>query len=280
MMDYESFKKELIERLKEFLPEKYREWEITVSKVPKVNGYMESVNLMPSSEDFVAVPNLYVSELYSFYQDCKDMEQVLEKTADFFVKGMEYVAGMAAKVELGNPQEKVIMALVNSEENKELLAHVPNRSLLDLSIIYMIMVELPDATFNSAIITNDLADKFELSEPDLYDMAKENTPKLMPRAVDFASDDFYILTNKYRTLGAAVMLYEDVLADIADEFDNNLYVLPSSIHEVFIVPDYVKGAEELRQIVAEANATVVKKNEILSDKVYFYEKKSGKLSIV
>ena len=103
-----------------------------MSKVPKVNGYMESVNLMPSSEDFVAVPNLYVSELYSFYQDCKDMEQVLEKTADFFVKGMEYVAGMAAKVELGNPQEKVIMALVNSEENKELLAHVPNRSLLDL----------------------------------------------------------------------------------------------------------------------------------------------------
>ncbi len=102
----------------------------------------------------------------------------------------------------------------------------------------------------------------------------------MPRAVDFASDDFYILTNKYRTLGAAVMLYEDVLADIADEFDNNLYVLPSSIHEVFIVPDYVKGAEELREIVAEANATVVKKNEILSDKVYFYEKKSGKLSIV
>ncbi len=65
------------------------------------------------------------------------------------------------------------MALVNSEENKELLAHVPNRSLLDLSIIYRIMVELPDATFNSAIITNDLADKFELSEPDLfYDMAK------------------------------------------------------------------------------------------------------------
>ena len=58
-----------------------------MSKVPKVNGYMESVNLMPSSEDFVAVPNLYVSELYSFYQDCKDMEQVLEKTADFFRKG-------------------------------------------------------------------------------------------------------------------------------------------------------------------------------------------------
>ena len=173
------------------------------------------------------------------------------------------------------------MALVNSEENKELLAHVPNRSLLDLSIIYRIMVvELPDATFNSAIITNDLADKFELSEPDLYDMAKEKIRQLMPRAVDFASDDFYILTNKYRTLGAAVMLYEDVLADIADEFDNNLYVLPSSIHEVFIVPDYVKGAEELREIVAEANATVVKKNEILSDKVYFYEKKSGKLSIV
>ncbi|SCJ95753.1 Uncharacterised protein [uncultured Eubacterium sp.] len=280
MMDYESFKKELIERLKEFLPEKYQGWEISVSKVPKVNGYMESINLMPTSEEFVAVPNIYVPELFEVYQSCQDMNQVLEKTADFFVKGMEYVKDMTTKVELDNPHDKVIMALVNSEENKELLAHVPNRSLLDLSIIYRIMVELPDDAFNSAIITNDLADRFELSETELYNLAKENTPRLMPISVEYASDDFYILTNKYRTLGAAVMLYKDVLTDIADEFDNNLYVLPSSIHEVFIVPDYVKGADELREIVTEANATVVKKNEVLSNKVYFYEKQTGKLTVV
>lgn len=279
-MDYESFKKELMEKIKGSLPEEYQDWVISVSKVPKVNGYLESINLMPSSDDFVAVPNLYVSELYSYYQESEDMDQVLAKTADFFVKGMEYVRGIAAKVELGNPKEKIIMVLVNSEENKELLAQVPNHSLMDLSVIYRIMVELPDSTFNSAIITNDLAEKFGLSESELYDIARVNTPKLMPRTVDFASEDFYILTNKYRTLGAAVMLYEDVLAEIAEEFDNNLYILPSSIHEVFIVPDYVKGADELREIIAEANATVVKKNEILSDKVYFYEKKSGKLSIV
>ncbi len=68
---------------KEFLPEKYREWEITVSKVPKVNGYMESVNLMPSSEDFVAVPNLYVSELYSFYQDCRIWNRFLRRLQIF-----------------------------------------------------------------------------------------------------------------------------------------------------------------------------------------------------
>ena len=279
-MDYESFKKELMEKIKGSLPEEYQDWVISVSKVPKVNGYLESINLTPSSEDFVAVPNLYVSELYSYYQESEDMDQLLAKTADFFVKGMEYVRGIAAKVELGNPKEKIIMVLVNSEENKELLAHVPNHSLLDLSVIYRIMVELPDSNFNSAIITNDLAEKFGLSEPELYDIARVNTPKLMPRTVDFASEDFYILTNKYRTLGAAVMLYEDVLAEIAEEFDNNLYILPSSIHEVFIVPDYVKGADELREIVGEANATVVKKNEILSNKVYFYEKRSGKLSIV
>ena len=280
MMDYESFKKELIERLKEFLPEKYRGWEISLSKVPKVNGYMESVNLMPTSEEFVAVPNIYVPELFEVYQSCQDMKQVLEKTADFFLKGMEYVKDMTTKVELDNPHDKVIMALVNSEENKELLAHVPNRSLLDLSIIYRIMVELPDDAFNSAIITNDLADRFELSETELYNLAKENTPRLMPISVEYASDDFYILTNKYRTLGAAVMLYKDVLTDIADEFDNNLYVLPSSIHEVFIVPDYVKGADELREIVTEANATVVNKNYVLSNKLYFYEKQTGKLTLL
>lgn len=280
MMDYESFKKELIAKFKEFLPKKYQEWEIVVSKVPKVNGYMESLNLLPTSEEFVAVPNIYITELYNFYQDCPDMDQVLKKTAEFFMKSVEYVQHIALKVKLENPKENIIMALVNSEENKELLAHVPNRSLLDLSIIYRIMVELPDTTLNSAIITNELADKFELSESKLYDIAKENTPNLMPKVVEYASEDFYILTNKYKTLGASVMLYEDVLADIANEFDNNLYIMPSSIHEIFIVPDYVKGAEELREIVTEANATVVKKNEVLSNNVYFYEKQTGRISIV
>ena len=279
MMDYEFFKKELVERLKEYLPAEYQDWEINVSKVAKVNGYVESVNLIPT-ENFVAVPNIYASEMYSFYRDCGDMDYVLEKTADFFVKGMDYVNEMTSKMDLGNPRDKVVMVLVNSEENKELLANVPNRSLLDLSIIYRLMVELPDSTINSAIITNDLAEQFEMTEEELYNISKKNTPRLMPRALDIVSDDFYILTNIYRTQGAAVMLYEDVLADIADEFDNNLYILPSSIHEVFAVPDYVKGAEELRKLVSDANSALVKKNEILSDKVYFYEKKTGELSIV
>ena len=92
-----------------------------------------------------------------------------------------------------------------------------------------------------------------------------------------ASDNMYVLTNKDKYHGAVCMLYEDFLNAIAQELGKNLYILPSSIHEVILVPDTGReDAVQLSAMVAEVNATQLEPEEVLSDNVYYYDRDAQK----
>lgn len=84
----------------------------------------------------------------------------------------------------------------------------------------------------------------------------------------------YVLTNRQKLQGAAVILYPGVLKKFAEEIKQDFYVLPSSIHEVILVPaKSVEDAGMLRDIVSDINRTQVAPDEILADSVYFYSQK-------
>ena len=46
----------------------------------------------------------------------------------------------------------------------------------------------------------------------------------------------YVLTNKYKLWGAAAFLYPGVLKATAKRFGKDLIILPSSVHEVILIP--------------------------------------------
>ena len=90
----------------------------------------------------------------------------------------------------------------------------------------------------------------------------------------------YVLTNDQKIFGAGVMLYKNVLKKVAERMKNNLAILPSSIHELIAVP--VKGEAEAaayESMVREINATQVACEDVLSDRVYYFERKSGRLVV-
>ena len=90
----------------------------------------------------------------------------------------------------------------------------------------------------------------------------------------------YVLSNQKRVFGAAGLLYDRVLSDAGVRLEDDFYVLPSSVHEVILVPDHVAGSEkELRIMVHEVNHTQVEPEEILSESVYHYDRKKHSLSI-
>lgn len=83
----------------------------------------------------------------------------------------------------------------------------------------------------------------------------------------------YVLSNREKINGAACLLYQDVLAEFADQIDQDLFIIPSSIHEVILVPTCERhGYERLTQMVQEVNATQVQAEEILADHVYYYSR--------
>lgn len=88
----------------------------------------------------------------------------------------------------------------------------------------------------------------------------------------------FILTNDKKLFGAAVLLYEGLLEKIAQKLGENFFILPSSIHEVILIPDDGKlEAEELWKMVCEVNATQVEPEEVLTDSVYYFSLKNKKI---
>ena len=91
----------------------------------------------------------------------------------------------------------------------------------------------------------------------------------------------YVLTNASRSLGAAAMFYPDVKEKAAEIIGGDYYILPSSCHEVILVPDTLEvKAKDLCEMVKEANRTVVEDKDILSDNVYHYSKDERRLDMI
>jgi hypothetical protein len=91
----------------------------------------------------------------------------------------------------------------------------------------------------------------------------------------------YVLTNASGSLGAAALFYPDVKEKAAELLGGDYYILPSSVHEVILVPDSADiKAADLCDMVKQANRTVVDEKDILSDNVYHYSKDDRKLNKV
>lgn len=78
------------------------------------------------------------------------------------------------------------------------------------------------------------------------------------------------------------MLRADMLKTFADEKGCNLFMLPSSVHEVLLICDE-KGicAAELKEIVMSVNGDpdVIAAEEVLSDSVYYYDREKEEIRI-
>ena len=89
----------------------------------------------------------------------------------------------------------------------------------------------------------------------------------------------FVLSNKENMNGASVMFYEGVLDKAMLVIGSSFYILPSSIHEVILVPSTFNGSvSEFKKMVVTANKTVVEPYEVLSDDVYFYDGKLRKVA--
>ena len=92
------------------------------------------------------------------------------------------------------------------------------------------------------------------------------------------SGKMYVLGNDKKLFGAAAMFYQGVLEEFSEKQQKSFYVLPSSVHEVILIPDdgMVNG-EELWKMVCEINATQVEPEEVLTDSVYYFSIKCKKI---
>ena len=296
-MTKQDFMEQLIEELyRYFSPEQYQ---LEGSVLLKNNDTKRYAILLKKIEGTVS-PTIYLDNFYSEFEHgrttiSETASHIYEQMHDFEDKIEAY---QEFSVELSDCSNKITYRLVSKERNKQFLESVPHLPFLNMVVVFYIIHHVSKEGMESICVTNELAGKWGLSAKSLYIIAEKNTPILLPPVIDTmehtlellmgeincaiepAGDSnkpipMHIMTNKYQINGASVLLYNGLLDGLAEKLGTDLYVIPSSIHELIIMPaeDGSLSLSKLSDMVKEINENHVKEEEILSDCAYYYDHK-------
>lgn len=180
MMDYSTFKAVVEKKITEYLPENFKDAKVEVSKMMKVNRVKDAMTIRADDDTKIA-PNFYLDDLYEQYQSCGDIESVLYHVADAYVSHTDQAKEMMVP-ELTKEfvEENVIMTMINTESNQELLAKIPHREFNDCSVIYRIVVSLDSKGLASTIVNHRIAEEYGMTEQELFARSCENTKRILP----------------------------------------------------------------------------------------------------
>lgn len=274
--------------------ENYR---VKLNDVMKNNGVvLRGITLM--QDDSNISPTIYLNPYYDAYENGDTtLGTVIDEVIDTYERNkINRSIDMKFFLNYETVKSRIIFKLINTEKNRELLRDVPYIPFHDLSIVFQCLVSEERFGNASILIHNVHLQLWKVNARELYERALENTPLLQGyeladmntvleemKALGGIDDEeiedmqqevpMYVLSNKSRINGASCILYKDILKDFAMVVDKDLYVLPSSIHEVILLPsDGTQESEQLKEMVREINQSQVEKEEVLSDSVYYYRR--------
>lgn len=311
-MNYEDFKQEVTDRIKEFLPEKYADADVSIQTVVK-NNDLKLDGLMVKLEDSNIAPNIYLNQYFEQYEDGRDMDDIFAAIADVRVEHeASHDFDVSKLTDFDSVKDRISCKLINAEQNAEYLADKPHTMVDDLAVTYYIAIGKEESGTMSAPITNRLMEGYGVTVEQLHQLALDNMDTLTPASfksmsetmVDMMLPDMmnrgmseeeareaiadmipttpeeklYVLSNEDKLNGAAIVLNDKVMDDITEKLGQDFYILPSSVHEVLVVPkDPSVDLSTLENMVQEVNATQVRPEERLSDHVYAYDAKEHEL---
>lgn len=300
-MDYKEFLKEIRRRIQEKVDGEVRAE--TIKKNNSVN--MDGLLIQEKGQNIL--PVIYLNPYYRSYLDGRDMERIADDIYRCYLKNKPADDfDISCFTDFEQVKSRIVYRLVNYEKNKPLLKEVPYRKYPDLAVVFCFLAcDTRDKGQASILIRNEHLAYWNISAEEVAGMAYGNTPRLLEH--DFVSmrqfvdglckgeadgeisgtdmagmPEMTILTNRSRLNGAACILYPGILKEFADKTDSNLAVLPSSIHEVILVPvkeDRIPDRESICRMICEVNETEVADMEILSDHPYFYNRMTAQLSV-
>ena len=299
-MNFDEFTNLMRERIRDYLPEEYADAEVQVTETRKLNHTYTALIVKREGQSIAASVDLDM--LYDMLDDMS-IEEVLEQAADLAQRQPE---GLDVKEieDYEKAKERFFIRVSSAEENKELLAEVPHKEILGLAVTCHVLVGMEEAEMGSTMVTNALLDKYGVTTDQLFEDAFINSQVLLPPSIepmetmlgrmmglgmemeapatleaqledlDLENMGMAVLTNRQAVNGAAVIFYPDLMEKIGDSQQVNFFILPSSTHEVILVPDNgTMALKDLEDMVRSINASEVSPKDRLSDTVLHYDHK-------
>ena len=296
-MSFEEFKEQFTNDVKETLEERGVDVTVAVNTVNKLNDSYEAMTVTPEGSN-VGV-NVNIDRFYDAVQDGADYDEVVYNAVRTVEKGIAQrpEVDVSALTDYEQMKDKLAMEVVSTDSNAELLSRVPHKEIEDMSIVYRFVLESNEDGRASILVTDQLLESMGVSPEQLHADALRTAPELKPVVIkgmsevmaemmgmsaedlammgmptDPADEQMYVATVPDKIHGAGVIAYQNFMDQAAERAGGDFFILPSSIHELLIVPDNGQmGLRDLEAMVREVNATQVAPEDKLTDNVYHYD---------
>lgn len=301
------FAEGVAEQIRDYLPPEYESVECHVVEQRK-NNDVPMVGICFRMPGESISPLIYIEPFYDEIRRGSPIPEIMEKIAEVAVNSRE-ISGEMPEIcmdDYASVKDHLNLALVNTKANRKMLSEMPHMEIEDLSAILRVEVPVPGEGTGSIKVTNELLEKWDADKKEVFEAAIENMEQnAAPVLMDMESvmdeivsgtpanenlldhpgegkrrpfKTMYVLSNVSRINGAAAILSPFTMKKIGEIFPEGVYILPSSVHEVLIIPkDNAPTPKELGKMVREVNRTEVAKEEVLSDCIYEYDKEHGKI---
>lgn len=289
-MNFKEFTERIVSLLREKLGDDYK---VTLTEVLKNNDIRLTGIVIIRESDSIS-PTIYLEEPYHRYQDGVSLQKIVEEILALY---KEHAGNVKLDMDFfrnfSMVEDRICHKLINYEKNRELLRDVPWFRWHDLALIFYYAME--EAAFGraSVMIHNNHLDMWGQPAEEIYRIAERNMrfrmpdlllpmQKLLEEMLGTKAEDtelpLYVLTNRSKIFGASAMLYSEKMRLLSDRLHSDLLILPSSVHEVLLLPDDRKQEyDHYRQMVKEVNTTQVDPEEILSFGLYRYDREKAEI---
>lgn len=285
-MSYEGFKEYFWEQLKNTLSEGIELQEQNCLK----NNDLQVEMLTCKEEGKNLTPRIRTREFYDLYRQ-QGMKTAVEVAIE--------ILGDRRKVDVHKVIEPwevmksgVNVEVINYEWNQERLKKekMVYEKILDLAIVFTVNLR-EDKDFKMTI-TSGLLEQWKITKDELISVAYENFAMADYAIISYEDvmeqllglrieSELCVLLNRSKLRGASGMLRIDLLQDLADKKESDLLILPSSVNEVLLLAeeDNILDMDSVKKMVEDINRDYVDEEERLSDNIYTYKRKTGKISI-
>ena len=306
---------EFCEKVKSALEQdKDNNTEVRIQRMSKNNGVvLHGLSLVKPRENIT--PTLYLENFLRRYEAGETFADIMREIRMAIQRNrVNEDFDVTIFTDFDKAKKRIVYKLINVEKNRELLNEVPHMLYMDMAIVFYYLMEKDlIGGYATILVHNSHMRSWSVQVEDLYSYALANTRKLLPPVLlnmedmmlsimkgeqpDTAGDEslddileninlrddhypMYVLTNRERYYGAITVLYPEILERISEEMGRDLYVIPSSVHEMILIPDLkLDNPENLIYMIREVNEHEVKEEEVLSDSLYYYDRNAKELRI-
>ena len=297
-MTYQEFKHQICQTLESELGPNEK---VTIQDIIKNNNtHLDGLTILSTHCNLS--PTIYLNRYFKQYENGKTLSSICHDILEIYHENKPSGnIDVTFFTDYNKVKSLIVFKLVNFERNRELLEDIPHFRFLDLAVVFNCLLESHSSGNATILIHNHHLQFWGVTRDDLYALALLNTPKLLKYDLRNMSDilkellvesdcdnlsskeaacPMYVLSNQCKLNGSVCILYQNLLKDFAQRLDSDLYILPSSVHEVLIIPACENDSyHALSDMVKEVNATQLAREEILSDHVYYFSRETCQLSM-